>query len=139
MLIPNKGNLFNQSGRNYLPDYKTINHFMSKKLRIFKTITMNVAVFALLTAITTTSAYAANDPTAEITSMVDRIVKVVTQIGSAVFILFIIKDAFNIITGSEMAQTKATLLRDLGGLIIGGIFLFKPELILDAIKFIANV
>lgn len=82
--------------------------------------------------------YAQTDPTAEINAIIERIITIVTQVGSAILILFIVKDAFEILQNKDNPMFRNMLLRDVFLLVIAAIFLFKPDFILGAIKFIAN-
>lgn len=85
------------------------------------------------------TAYAQSDPSGEISAIIERIVTLATRIGSGVFILFIIKDAFDMLNNKDNPQYRGALARDILLLLIAALFLFKPDFILDAIKFIANV
>ncbi len=84
--------------------------------------------------------YAQADPTAEISAIIGRIVTIATRVGSALLILFIVKDAFELLSGGgDNPILRGKLVRDAFVLIIATILLFKPAFILDAIKYIANV
>ncbi len=85
------------------------------------------------------SVYAQADPSAEISAIIERIVTLATRIGSGILILFIIKDGIEFVNGAETGQSRNIIVRDIFLLIIAAIFLFKPDFILNMIKFIANV
>lgn len=102
--------------------------------KLAKTAFISIVTFTAL-AIPT---FAQTDPTAEITAIVERIVTIVTQVGSGVLILYIVKDAFDLLQNKDNPAFRGVLLRDIFLLVIAAIFLFKPQFILDAIKFIAN-
>lgn len=113
---------------------------MKEKLfKHFKNISFVVTSFIFTTLLFTSTAFAATDPTSEISNIIERIVKIVTQVGSGVLILFIVKDAFEMLQNKDNPAYRNMLLRDIFMLIIAAIFLFKPDFILQAIKFIANV
>lgn len=82
-------------------------------------------------------AQAAN-PGAEINNIVNRVIQIATQVGSAVLILFIVKDAFELLNNKDNPAMRGILARDIFLLIVASIFLFRPDFVLNAIKFIAN-
>jgi arginine exporter protein ArgO len=82
---------------------------------------------------------AAMGPADEINVAIDRVIQIMTQVGSAVLLLFIVRDAFTILERKDDPMVRTQLMRDIFLLIVAAIFLFNPNLILDAIKFIANV
>ncbi len=83
-------------------------------------------------------AYAQSDPSGEINAIVERVIKIATQVGSGILILFIVKDAFDLMQNKDNPMVRNMLARDIFLLIISAIFLFKPDFILNAIKYIAN-
>lgn len=112
---------------------------MKNKLKKQEKVTLATTTFLLSSFITAKSAYAQSDPTAEISAIIDRIITIATQVGSGILILFIIKDAFELLQGADNPMMRGKLARDTFFLIVAAIFLFKPDFILDAIKYIANV
>lgn len=78
------------------------------------------------------------DPGAEINAIVERVIQIATQVGSAVLILFIVKDAFELLNNKDNPAVRGALARDIFLLIIAAIFLFRPDFVLGAIRFIAN-
>lgn len=82
---------------------------------------------------------AAMSPADEINLIVERVISIMTQVGSAVLLLFIVKDAFTLLERKDDPMVRTTLIRDVFFLVIAAIFLFNPNLVLDAIRFIANV
>jgi arginine exporter protein ArgO len=82
---------------------------------------------------------AAVSPADEINLIVERVISIMTQVGSAVLLLFIVKDAFTLLERKDDPMVRTTLIRDIFLLVVAAIFLFNPNLILDAIRFIANV
>lgn len=82
---------------------------------------------------------AAMGPADEINLAIERVISIMTQVGSAVLLLFIVRDAFTILERKDDPMVRTQLMRDVFLLIVAAIFLFNPNLILDAIKFIANV
>lgn len=82
---------------------------------------------------------AAVSPADEINLIVERVISIMTQVGSAVLLLFIVKDAFTLLERKDDPMVRTTLVRDIFLLVVAAIFLFNPNLILDAIRFIANV
>jgi hypothetical protein len=102
-------------------------------LDIFQAITMGVfMIFAGAEMV-----YAQTDPTTEISNIIERIVTIATQVGSAVMTLFIIKNAFEMMSGNDI-EKRGKLARDIFFLLIASVFLFKPDFVLNAIKFITN-
>lgn len=96
-----------------------------------------------VTALTTllvlaTPVYAQSDPTAEINAIIERIITIATQVGSGILILFIVKDAFDLMQNKDNPMVRNMLARDVFLLIVAAIFLFRPDFILNAIRFIAN-
>lgn len=79
------------------------------------------------------------DPASHISLIIERVIQIMTQIGSAVLLLYIVKDAFTILERKDDPMVRSMILRDVFLLIVAAIFLFNPNLILDAIRFIANV
>lgn len=113
---------------------------MEKFKNFMKKTLLSLGVFFTFPLITAQTVYAQSDPSTEISAIIERIVKIATQVGSGVLILFIVKDAFTLLSGSgDSYQTRNTIAKDVFLLIIAAIFLFKPDFILEAIKFIANV
>lgn len=78
------------------------------------------------------------NPGAEINEIVNRVIQIATQVGSAVLILFIVKDAFELLNNKDNPAMRGILARDIFLLIVASIFLFRPDFVLSAIKFIAN-
>ncbi len=111
----------------------------NKIINLTKNLSMAFVTFAFSMLVFTSSVLAVNDPTTEISGIIDRIVKIVTQVGSGILILFIVKDAFEMLQNKDNPAYRNILLRDIFMLIIAAIFLFKPDFILEAVKFIANV
>lgn len=112
---------------------------MKNKLEKLKKFTLSTAVFLIMPFVMITTVYAQSDPSAEISEIIERIITIATRVGSGVLILFIIKDAFELLQGSDNPMMRGKLARDVFFLIISAIFLFKPDFILEAIKYIANV
>lgn len=86
-----------------------------------------------------TTVYAQSDPTAEINSIIERIITIATQVGSGILILFIVKNGITFAVEGENSQYRGKIARDIFFLLLAALFLFKPDFILDAIKYIANV
>jgi arginine exporter protein ArgO len=111
--------------------------------RIFIQLAFSFVVAFCSTIIFTSPAFAAAVPAPapadEINSIIERVIQIMTQIGSAVLLLFIVRDAFTIMEKRDDPMVRSMILRDVFLLIVSAIFLFNPNLILDAIKFIANV
>lgn len=82
---------------------------------------------------------AAVSPADEINLIIERVISIMTQVGSAVLLLFIVRDAFTLLERKDDPMVRTTLIRDIFLLVVAAIFLFNPNLILDAIRFIANV
>ncbi|MCX8035031.1 MAG: TrbC/VirB2 family protein [Candidatus Dojkabacteria bacterium] len=110
-----------------------------KVIKTTKKFSAIFATFLFTTLLFSSTAFAATDPTSEISNIIERIVKIVTQVGSGILILFIVKDAFEMLQNKDNPAYRNILLRDIFMLIIAAIFLFKPDFILQAVKFIANV
>lgn len=104
-----------------------------------KNIAISTGVFLIMPFIMATTVYAQGNPTAEINSIVERIITIATQVGSGILILFIIKDGIDFGINRGNAQFQGKLARDIFFLLLAALFLFKPDFILDAIKYIANV
>jgi len=85
-----------------------------------------------------TPVYAQSDPTGEINAIIERIITIATQVGSGILILFIVKDAFDLMQNKDNPMVRNMLARDVFLLIVAAIFLFRPDFILNAIRFIAN-
>lgn len=81
---------------------------------------------------------AGTNPGTEINEIVNRVIQIATQVGSAVLILFIVKDAFELLNNKDNPAMRGILARDIFLLIVASIFLFRPDFVLSAIKFIAN-
>lgn len=99
--------------------------------------------YSSVTALTTllvlaTPVYAQSDPTGEINAIIERIITIATQVGSGILILFIVKDAFDLMQNKDNPMVRNMLARDVFLLIVAAIFLFRPDFILNAIRFIAN-
>lgn len=112
---------------------------MTNKLEKLKRVTLTITTIAMSPIIFVQKVYAQSDPSAEISSIIERIITIATRVGSGVLILFIIKDAFELLNGGDNPMMRGKLARDVFILIIAAIFLFKPDFILEAIKYIANV
>lgn len=112
---------------------------MKNKLEKLKKITLSTAVFLIMPFVMVTTVYAQGDPSAEISAIIERIITIATRVGSGFLILFIIKDAFELLSGADNPMMRGKLARDVFFLIISAIFLFKPDFILETIKYIANV
>ena len=111
----------------------------NKKITKIRNLVLAGTTFLLYPFMALQTVYAQSDPSAEISAIISRIVTLVTRVGSGVFILFIIKDAFDMLNNKDNPQYRGQLARDIVLLLIAALFLFKPDFILDAIKFIANV
>lgn len=111
----------------------------NNKITKIRNLVLAGTTFLLYPCIALQTVYAQSDPSVEISAIIGRIVTLVTRIGSGVFILFIIKDAFDMLSNKDNPQYRGQLARDIVLLLIAALFLFKPDFILDAIKFIANV
>ncbi len=112
---------------------------MKNNLKKLKGLTLAGTTFLLYPFIAVQTVYAQSDPSAEISQIIERIITIATRVGSGVLILFIIKDAFELLQGSDNPMMRGKLARDAFFLIVAAIFLFKPDFILEAIKYIANV
>lgn len=112
---------------------------MTNKITKIRNIVLVGTSFLLYPFIALQNVYAQSDPSAEISGIIERIITLATRIGSGVFILFIIKDAFDMLNNKDNPQYRGALARDVLLLLIAALFLFKPDFILSAIKFIANV
>jgi Na+-driven multidrug efflux pump len=103
-----------------------------------KKITYSGVATLTMLLIATTPVFAQSDPTAEINAIVERIITIATQVGSGILILFIVKDAFDLMQNKDNPMVRNMLARDVFLLIVAAIFLFRPDFILNAIRFIAN-
>ncbi|MBU0976357.1 hypothetical protein KJ918_06160 [Patescibacteria group bacterium] len=112
---------------------------MKNRLEKLKKTTLVVTTFLLYPFITAQTVYAQSDPSAEISAIIERVITIATRVGSGVLILFIIKDAFELLQGADNPMMRGKLARDAFFLVVAAIFLFKPDFILEAIKYIANV
>jgi len=112
---------------------------MKNKLEKLKKVTLGATTFLLYPLVTAQTVYAQSDPSAEISAIIERITTMATRVGSGILILFIIKDAFELLQGADNPMMRGKLARDAFFLIVAAIFLFKPDFILEAIKYIANV
>ncbi|WKZ27950.1 MAG: hypothetical protein QY330_05435 [Candidatus Dojkabacteria bacterium] len=112
---------------------------MKDKIKKIRNLVLASASFLMYPFIALQTVYAQSDPSAEISAIIERIVTLATRVGSGVFILFIIKDAFDMLNNKDNPQYRGVLARDIVLFLIAALFLFKPDFILDAIKFIANV
>ena len=112
---------------------------MKKIVKKSKKLILVVTSLLLYPLIALQSVYAQSDPSAEISTIIERIVTVATRVGSGILILFIIKDGIEFVQNTESGQNRNVIVRDIFLLIIAAIFLFKPDFVLEAIKFIANV
>jgi hypothetical protein len=112
---------------------------MKKRIEKIKKLLLVGTAFLMYPFIAIQNVYAQSDPSGEISAIIERIVTLATRIGSGILILFIIKDGIEFVQNSETGQSRNIILRDVFLLIIAAVFLFKPDFILDAIKFIANV
>lgn len=83
--------------------------------------------------------YAQSDPSGEISNVVNRVVGIVTQVGAAVVILYVVWDGINIIQRKDDPYVKTAIVKDVVLLFISVLFLFRPDFIVSAVKFIANV
>lgn len=105
----------------------------------FKKITAGIFSVFVLSLFMTTPVFAAQvDPAGEISLIVERVITIATQVGSGVLILFIVKDAFELMQNKDNPMVRNMLARDIFLLIVSAIFLFRPDFILNAIRFIAN-
>lgn len=104
-----------------------------------KNIAISTGVFLIMPFLMATTVYAQSDPSAQINSIIERIITIATQIGSGVLILFIIKDGVAFVAEGDTGQYRGKVARDIFFLLLAALFLFKPDFILDAIKYIANV
>ncbi len=111
----------------------------SNNLTKLQKASLSLSAFLLAPFMLVQKAYAQSDPSAEISAIIERIITIATRVGSGVLILFIIKDAFELLNGGDNPMMRGKLARDVFILIIAAIFLFKPDFILEAIKYIANV
>lgn len=111
---------------------------MFNKMEKFKKITLFVTTIVMTPILFAQSIYAQSDPSAEISAIIERVITIVTRVGSGILILFIIKDAFELLSGSDNPMMRGKIARDIFFLIVAAIFLFKPDFILEAIKYIAN-
>lgn len=118
---------------------KIVKKILSKKSSLIRY--MNVFILSFYTTfILTDKVLAAEvDPASHISLIIERVIQIMTQIGSAVLLLYIVKDAFTILERKDDPMVRSMILRDVFLLIVAAIFLFNPNLILDAIRFIANV
>ncbi len=118
---------------------KILQKILSKKNSLIRY--MNVFILSFYTTfILTDKVLAAEvDPASHISLIIERVIQIMTQIGSAVLLLYIVKDAFTILERKDDPMVRSMILRDVFLLIVAAIFLFNPNLILDAIRFIANV
>ena len=107
------------------------------KQKLFRIITFCLSLAAWV-IIFTSEVSAQADPVAEINAIVERIITIATQVGSGILILFIVKDAFDLMQNKDNPMVRNMLARDVFLLIIAAIFLFRPDFILDSIRFIAN-
>lgn len=82
---------------------------------------------------------AANDPSGDISSIVNNVVGIVTQVGAAIVILYVVWDGINIIQRKDDPYVKTAIIKDVVLLFISVLFLFRPDFIVSAVKFIANV
>jgi hypothetical protein len=112
---------------------------MSNKIEKLKKVTLSIATVAMSPIIFAQTVYAQSDPSAEISAIIERVITIATRVGSGVLILFIIKDAFELLNGGDNPMMRGKIARDIFFLIIAAIFLFKPDFIMEAIKYIANV
>ena len=112
---------------------------MSNKLEKLKKVMLSLATVTMIPIMFAQTVYAQSDPSAEISAIIERVITIATRVGSGVLILFIIKDAFELLNGGDNPMMRGKLARDVFILIIAAIFLFKPDFILEAIKYIANV
>lgn len=101
---------------------------------------ISIGLFSVLvmSLLMTTPVFAQSDPTGEINAIVERVITIATQVGSGILILFIVKDAFELMQNKDNPMVRNMLARDVFLLIVAAIFLFRPDFILGAIRFIAN-
>lgn len=97
-----------------------------------------VAISVMLT-IPINVVLAANDPSDDISSIVNNLVGIVTQVGAAIVILYVVWDGINIIQRKDDPYVKTAIIKDVVLLFISVLFLFRPDFIVSAVKFIANV
>lgn len=111
---------------------------MNKVIKKAKSVILAITSVLIYPFIAIQQVYAQSDPSGEISTIIERIVTIATRIGSGILILFIIKDGIEFVNSGDTGNTRNIIARDIFLLIIAAIFLFKPDFILDAIKFIAN-
>jgi len=110
-----------------------------KNIEKLKQLALSITTLAISPMIFVQTVYAQSDPSAEISAIIERVITIATRVGSGVLILYIIKDAFELLNSGDNPMVRGKLARDVVILIIAAIFLFKPDFILEAIKYIANV
>lgn len=131
--------------QNFIIYFLPINYMLRKKislkrLRLARTLTTAFITAFCITWILTSKAFAAQvSPADEINLIIERVIQIMTQVGSAVLLLFIVRDAFTLLERKDDPTVRTALARDIFLLIIAAVFLFNPNLILNAIRFVANV
>lgn len=111
-----------------------------KRYKLAKTLASAFIASFSATWIMTSKVFAAEvSPADEINLIIERVIQIMTQVGSAVLLLFIVRDAFTLLERKDDPTVRTALMRDIFLLVVAAIFLFNPNLILNAIKFIANV
>lgn len=118
---------------------KIIQKIVEKKVSITRYLNTFIVSFYSTFIFTDKVLAAEIDPASHISLIIERVIQIMTQVGSAVLLLFIVKDAFTIMERKDDPMVRSMILRDVFLLIVSAIFLFNPNLILDAIRFIANV
>lgn len=108
-----------------------------KKLKIILPIAMLV-IFTLALP-TIVHAQAASDPTQAITDIINNVKNILGKVGAAVLVVFVIKDAFEIMNNPDDPTKKGAILRSIALKVVAAIFLFNPDFVVGAIKFIANI
>ena len=68
---------------------------MSNKIEKLKKVTLSILL--AMSLIIFAQQYAQSDPSAEISEIIERVITIATRVGSGVLILFIIKDAFELL------------------------------------------
>ena len=98
-----------------------------------------IATIILLIPVGLVHAQSVTDPTQGIVDIINNVKNILGKVGSAVLIFFIVKDAFEIMSNPNAPEKRGEILRSISLKVIAAIFLFNPDFVLNAIKFIANV
>ncbi len=89
------------------------------KISIYKRISICISMTIILFLLFIISGVSAqSDPSAEITSIINRVITIATRVGSGILLLFIVKDAFVIIQNRSNPEYRSMMLRDIFFLII---------------------